>query len=268
MLGLIAANVRRRATRTALTAAGISVGVAAVVALLALSTGLNRTAGQLIHLGKADLGLFQADASDPTTSLLPLSLLRKIRSDPDVLAATPLQMVVSAIPSSPASFVFGVDPNGFVAQRLVYAQGHGLRNGEADVGDVLAAQLHLHLGSTIKLSGRRFPVLAIFHSGVPFEDQGVITTLADAQSLAGRTSGEATTIAVRLQPRIPAAAGARSLSKELPGVEVIDDPTAAVRAGEQRADQQGGPADRGARADHRCAVGRQHDARCDPRAPA
>ncbi len=48
MLALIAANVRQRSARTSLTAAGISVGVAAVVALLALSAGLNRTAGQLV----------------------------------------------------------------------------------------------------------------------------------------------------------------------------------------------------------------------------
>ena len=65
MLGLIKANVFRRSARTALTAAGIAVGVAAIVALLALSAGLNNTAGQLVHLGRADLGLFQRDAGDP-----------------------------------------------------------------------------------------------------------------------------------------------------------------------------------------------------------
>ena len=79
MLGLITANIQRRRARTNLTAAGISVGVAAVVALLALSAGLNQTAGQLVHLGRADLGLFQREAADPTTSVLPLSLLRNVR---------------------------------------------------------------------------------------------------------------------------------------------------------------------------------------------
>ncbi len=60
------------------TAAGIAVGVAAIVALLALSDGLNQTAGQLVHLGRADLGLFQKGASDPTASALPLSLLPRV----------------------------------------------------------------------------------------------------------------------------------------------------------------------------------------------
>ena len=81
MLGLIAANVRRRRARTFLTAAGIAVGVAALVALLALSAGLNRTAGQLVRLGGADLGLFQRDAGDPRSSVLPLSMLKRLRAE-------------------------------------------------------------------------------------------------------------------------------------------------------------------------------------------
>ena len=51
MFSLIVANVRRRRGRTALTALGIAVGVASVVALLALSSGLDNTAGQLVHGG-------------------------------------------------------------------------------------------------------------------------------------------------------------------------------------------------------------------------
>ena len=231
MISLITANVRRRRARTALTAAGIAVGVAAVVALLALSAGLDQTAAQLVHLGKADLGLFQSDASDPTASLLPLSMLPRLRANPDVTAATPLQLVVNAVPQSPGAFVFGVDPNGFVAGRLVFTAGGGVRTGEADVGDLLAGALHLHVGGTIKLAGRKFPIRAIYHSGVPFEDQGVIMSLADAQSLAGRTSDEATTIAVRLAPQVTAASAVRSLQHEFPGVEAIDDPTEAIRAG-------------------------------------
>ena len=229
--------MQRRTARTALTAAGIAVGVAAVVALLALSAGLNRTAGQLVHLGKADLGVFQADASDPTVSLLPLSLIPRIEANPDVTEATPLQMVVGAVPRSSSSFVFGVDPRGFVARRLVFTSGSGVQSGKADVGDLLASQLHLHVGGTIRLNGQAgqgnetFRIAAIFHSGVPFEDQGVITTLADAQALAGRTPQETTTIAVRLAPQVSTDSAARALQRALPGVEVIADPTEAIRAG-------------------------------------
>ena len=231
MLALIAANVRRRRARTFLTAAGIAVGVAAVAALLALSTGLNRTAGQLVHLGRADLGLFQKDASDPSASVLPLSLLARIRSQPQIVEATPIQLVVDAIPHAPGSVVLGLDRRGFVWQRLVLVRGRAAGPGRIVVGDLLAARLHTVVGSSLRVGGRTFTVAGIFHSGISNEDSGVISTLADAQALAGRTSGETTTVAVRLVPQTTIPAARRDLARAFPGLIAISDPSEAIRAG-------------------------------------
>jgi hypothetical protein len=139
-------------------------------------------------------------------------------------------MVVNAVPRAPSAFIFGIDPNGFVARRMVFTAGHGVHKGEADVGDLLAASLHARIGGKIKLGGRMFALAAVFHSGVPFEDQGVITTLADAQILAGRPPDEATTIAVRLEPQVSVATAERKLQKAFRGVSAISDPTEAIRA--------------------------------------
>ena len=231
MLGLIVANVRRRRARTTLTAAGIAVGVAAIVALLGLSAGLNNTAGQLVHLGKADLGLFQADAGDPTSSVLPLSMLRKIRAQPEVVEATPLQLVIGAVEGQPSAIVFGVQPGGFVARRLVMTAGTKPSRRRAAVGTLLATELHVRPGDAITLAKRRFIVSGIFNSGITFEDTGVITTLGDSQALAGRTPQEATTIAIRLASDTSVATAKRKLSDALPGVTAISDPSEAVRAG-------------------------------------
>src|SRR5579884_3627974 len=144
MLGLIAANFGRRRARTFLTAAGIAVGVAAVVALLA---GLNRAAQDLVHLGKGDFGVFQSDASDPTTSVLPLSLLKRIRSEPGVIDATPIQLVVNALPQQAGAVVLGLERNGFAARQLVLLAGRPASNGHVLVGDVLAPELHVATGS-------------------------------------------------------------------------------------------------------------------------
>lgn len=231
MLALIVANVRRRRGRAALTAAGISVGVAAVVALLSLSSGLTQTAAQLVHLGRADMGLFQADAGDPTSSVLPLSLLQRVRSEPWVAQATPLQLVTGAVRAAPSAIVFGLDPGGFAAGQLVFSTGQGPTPGRVVVGDGLAAQLHLHRGSTIRLAQRTFPVGGIYHSGVAYEDLGVITTLRDAQALAGRTRDEVTTIAVRLRPTVSLARAEQAFAHGFPGILAISDPGEAVRAG-------------------------------------
>lgn len=231
MFGLILANVRRRRARAGLTAAGIAVGVAAVVALLSLSAGLNRTAAGLVHLGRADLGLFQADAGDPTSSVLPLSLLRRVRAEPWVAQATPLQLVIGAIRADPSAIMFGVDPRGFAARELVYTAGHGPSPGNVVLGDTLAGQLHLRLGSTLAAGRRRIRVAGIYHTGLPYEDLGAITSLTDAQSLAGRTPDEVTTIAVRLTRTVSVAKARRRFAEAFPGVSAISDPGEAVRAG-------------------------------------
>ena len=189
MLALIAANVRRRKLRTGLTAAGIAVGVAAIVALLALSSGLNQTAGQLVNLGRADFSVFQAGAADPTSSVLPLSLATRIRAQRGIAQVTPMQLVVQAVAQEPGAILMGIDPNGFVAHYLVVTSGTGVGPGRADVGNVLAGQLHARVGSRVRLNGRSFVVAGIVHTGIPEQDSGVMTTLADAQSLAGQDLG-------------------------------------------------------------------------------
>jgi putative ABC transport system permease protein len=179
MLGLITANIQRRRARTALTAAGISVGVAAVVALLALSAGLNQTAGQLVHLGRADLGLFQKEAADPTSSVLPLSLVPRLKAQPEVADVAPIQLLVSDIRQAPGAVVLGVQPDGFVARLLVLTQGRPISPGHVDIGDGLASQVHATLGSSVRIGNRTFTVAGIYHSGITEQDSGAMITLSD-----------------------------------------------------------------------------------------
>ena len=57
-----------------------------IVALLSIAAGVHNTANDLIHVGRADFGLFQKDVTDLTKSLLPETLEqhgdRFLRADP------------------------------------------------------------------------------------------------------------------------------------------------------------------------------------------
>src|SRR5919109_5643431 len=75
---LVWRNLLRRRVRTMLTAAGVAIGVGLIVALLSLTTGAKRTAGQLIHIGRADFGLFQRGVFDLTQSRLPDGLAARV----------------------------------------------------------------------------------------------------------------------------------------------------------------------------------------------
>src|SRR3954454_18435519 len=123
VLAVIGSNLIRRPARTILTATGIALGVATIVALLSVTAGLERSAGDLIHLGDADLGIFQKGVADPTSSLLPDSLARRIEREQGVEKATPLLLIVEGIPQQPSAIVFGMNTDGFVAHRQVYLPG-------------------------------------------------------------------------------------------------------------------------------------------------
>src|SRR5271157_5114255 len=143
MLALIVNNLLRRRGRTLLTALGVGVGVAMIVALLSLTQGLQKTAASFVHLGGSDLGVFQAGVSDPTASVLPASLATGLREVPAVARATPVTLLVEGIRRSPAAVVFGVEEGSFFMRNLVLVAGHLPAPGEIVVGDRLARELGL-----------------------------------------------------------------------------------------------------------------------------
>ena len=106
-------NLLRRPARTVLTASGVALGVGLIVALLSLATGVQRTAEQLIHVGRADFGLFQSDVSDFSRSLLPESLADEVAAVPGVAQTAKLKLWPSNVGEQGSFFVFGLDPNEF-----------------------------------------------------------------------------------------------------------------------------------------------------------
>jgi len=230
MLAIITTNLLRRRARTAFTAFGIAVGVAMVVALLAFTNGLERAAGQLVHLGRSDLGVFQANVSDPTASILPASLVARLASRPEVAHATPLVLLPDSISSDPPAIVFGADPAGFFSQSLVITSGRRPRQGELLIGDRLASMLHLTPGDRLTVKGRPLPIAGIYHSGILFEDIGAVLDLATAQALAGLPNEE-TDVVIQLAPNVTATAAVRDIGRTVPGIQTISDPDQALRAG-------------------------------------
>jgi putative ABC transport system permease protein len=230
MSGLIVASLRRRKARTLLTAMGIGVGVAAIVSLIALGDGLKQTASGFIHLGRADVGLFQKGISDPTASVLPTSMAAQLERQPGVAEAAPIQLLIETIPHQPSAIVFGIDPSSFAGQRLVILRGRrAAAPGEVIVGDQLADQAHIQPGAPLEIKGRAYRVAGIFHSGVTFEDSGAVMGLRTAQAIAGHPGG-ATTIAIALRRNARAGATTKAIERRFPGTVAINDPGEAARA--------------------------------------
>jgi putative ABC transport system permease protein len=231
VLAVIGSNLIRRPARTVLTAIGIALGVATIVALLSVTAGLERSAGDLIHLGDADIGIFQKGVADPTSSLLPDTLGPRIGRQHGVEAATPLLLLVEAIAQQPSAIVFGMNGEGFVAHREVYLRGRfPAGRGQVALGNRLADELHAKVGDRVKVKDRRLAVSGIYHSSTFFEDAGATLPLSTAQAIA-RRPGEATTIAIVLQPGTRTSEVRRAILLANPGLQAISSPDDAARAG-------------------------------------
>lgn len=217
-------NLLRRPARTALTAAGVALGVGLIVALLSLSTGVKKTAEELIHVGRADFGLFQADVSDFSRSLLPESMAARVGDIPGVASVAKLKLFASD-EYKEEFFVFGLEPNEFVWRRLVLLSGRQPRGEEALIGDRFAPKI----GDAVEVAPRKiFPVVGSYHSGNAFEDAGLVLPLRTVERLAHRP-GEITTVAVAVQPGLRAQTVARLVEKRFPGTVAVYEPGQAIK---------------------------------------
>ena len=228
-VSLVWRNLLRRPARTALTAAGVALGVGLIVALLSLSTGVKKTAEELIHVGRADFGLFQADVSDFSRSLLPEGIARRVAEVSGVAKTAKLKLLASDVGGEEAFFVFGLEPHEFVWRRLVLLEGRQPRGVEALVGDRGARRLGVGPGDKVEVArGRRFPVVGIYHSGDVFEDSGAVLPLRVVERLANRP-GEITTVAVAVRPGLRARTVAARVERRFPGTVAVYEPGQAIK---------------------------------------
>jgi putative ABC transport system permease protein len=228
MLGIVRVNLLRRWGRTALTGLGVAVGVTTVVALLALTGGLSRSAGDLARLGRADFGVFQAGLADLTASSLPGSIVPRIEATPGVAAASPVQIVSGSVAGDSSILLFGLEPKSFIMRRLVLVAGREPRGNELLVGVGAARRLHTAPGRSLVVGGRAFPVAGIVRSGIALEDGGVELPLATTQALS-RRPGEVSTVAVSISPGYREADLERSIERAVPGTVALGDPSEVAR---------------------------------------
>jgi len=223
VFALVRVNLQRRPGRSLLSAFGVALGVTTVVALLALTNGLNRSAASLAHLGRADFGVFQAGVSDLTASSLPNGVAGRVATLPGVVAVTPIEILSGDLAREPQTLVFGAEPTSFLAKRLVLLAGHPLQPGTVIAGSGAAAALNLHVGETLTIAGVPVPLVGIYSSGVPLEDGGLVIPLSLARRLTGRTES-ISMVAVSIAPGYSEKTVRREVERAVPGTVALGAP--------------------------------------------
>lgn len=224
---LIARNMLNRRVRTALTVLGLSVGIAAVMALTGIAWGFERSFLAIYQAKGIDLVVVRAGISNQLSSNLDMALRDRIAAVPGVADVSPSVMDTVAFEDKNLVSVLA---NGWEAGsrlfrgiRVLEGKEYGPGDGKvAMLGRVLRLNLGKNVGDELSIAGEPFRVVGIFESDSLFENGGLILPLAELQRMMGR-QGQATGFVVAAKDTSTAAVAAltKKVEAAIPGVAAV-----------------------------------------------
>ncbi|MDZ4159576.1 MAG: FtsX-like permease family protein [Anaerolineaceae bacterium] len=194
MQAIILKNLLRRKGRTILTVLGISLGVAAIIGLGAMASGLETGYSSMLAGSKADLVISQPDTFDISFSSVDDRLGDELLKIPEVAAVSAMIQGFVQTEGSPYFFVFGYPKDSFVLNRFQIVEGVSLFDRQAQrmrgkpvmLGSAAAETLDKKAGDSMRFGGSAYRVVGIYQTGDAFEDSGAVFNLPDAQELLGK----------------------------------------------------------------------------------
>jgi len=184
-LDFVLRNLLRRKVRTGLTIVGVSVAIAAVVALLSVTGGYERSSKEQFASHGVDLVVVRGGVVNYNTSPLKQDLANRIEKLPGVRAVAPVLSNSETIPGSYSPMPesgWSIDSFEFAALNLI----SGRRPEASDdhpaiLGKALADTLNGRLQDKVKIADTDFTVVGIYESGNVKENRSAVVLLGDLQ---------------------------------------------------------------------------------------
>jgi putative ABC transport system permease protein len=195
MVVLILKNLFRRKGRTILTIAGVSIGVAAIVALGAMAEGFEASYNSMLSGSQADYVISQPDAFDISMSSVDEELGEKLEAMSEVEAVSGMLEGFVQAEGIPYFFVFGYPEDSYVLSRFQIVEGDPLDAPQSSrgqgkpllLGSAVAEVMEKSPGDTIRIGESVYRVVGIYETGEAFEDSAAVLSLREAQDLLGKT---------------------------------------------------------------------------------
>ncbi len=223
---LIVRNATNRPTRTALTAIGLAVAIAAVIILVGISWNFERSFEAIYRSKRIDLIAVHAGSTNQLSSSLDARLVDRVRQIDGVSDASPTLVDTVAFEDQNLASVL---VNGWVPESLLFRgirilDGRSLRPGDDHnvlLGRVLALNLDRKVGDRLDVAGEPFTVVGTFESESLFENGALILPLTTLQKMMGR-EGQATGLVITAKSPAPESLEPlrKRIEAALPGVAV------------------------------------------------
>jgi putative ABC transport system permease protein len=215
-------NLLRRPVRTVLTVMGIGLGIGAVVALLGLAWGLERSWADGLRARKTDL-VVRKSSGGLVAQPFDESVAARIRKIEGVAASAGLLGEVLSVEEVPLMVITGREWGSFIWDSLEVVAGRfpaGPEEKSVVLGTIAAETLGKKPGDTLMIEVEEFTVVGIVDGKAVVENGSIIMALPLLQKLMQKPA-VVTFINLRLGPEAgDAKAVARKIEDELPGLRV------------------------------------------------
>jgi putative ABC transport system permease protein len=198
---IVVRGLLRRRVRTGLTLVGISIGIAAVVALVGIARGFERSWEVGLKARGTDVVV-----SNMSTSLIPkpfsASIRDRITGLPQVSATCALLVELMSIENSEMMILSAREWGGFAWENLELVSGRMPRDANEPVvvlGQTAAEVLQKKVGDPLQIEATELSVAGIVKGGALVEDGSVILSLSLLQEITGN-QGRINVIDIRVPP--------------------------------------------------------------------
>ena len=228
---MIARNLLRRRTRTALTLLGITIGITAIVTLSAMAEGLLTNFASVMAGSGADLTVAARQEAGAAIQVAVNAIDEtwgdKLRAMPEVRGVAALLYTIVPASGVPYFVVFGHEPGGFAIQRFKVTEGQGLSGGSGRaqgrslmLGKTAAKNLKKRVGDSLTIYSATYRIVGLYETGAVMEDGGAVVTLAEAQRLADQ-SRQVSMFLVQLKRPEQLEWARERIQRRLPDLQVV-----------------------------------------------
>lgn len=200
-LSIVTRGLTRRPVRTGLTLIGISIGIAAVVALVGLSRGFEKSWSTGLKARGTDIAV-----NNVGTSLTPksfdASVKDKIKDLPHVGSTDSLLVELLSIETSDLMILSAREWGGFSWENLKLLSGRMPHDGNEPavvLGQTAAEVLKKKVGDPIQIENKELTVVGIVDGGAVVENGAVILSLPLLQEITDN-KGKVNVIDIRVTP--------------------------------------------------------------------
>ena len=215
-------NLVRRRRRTLLTVAGVALGAATYMTLLAAGRGLQTQFSEAAKILGAEIVVQQQGTATPWNSVVTPEVADRLASHPGVTGVSRMVLGKTRFLDSNYFLVFGADAGDPMLSRLTIVDGAPMQpdaeTAQMLVGSIAARRFNLAARHLIETRNLRFEVAGVYQSGRAVLDSGAIVDLPVAQKMFNAGVGS-NLVFVDLEAARDPEATADEINQRLPEVE-------------------------------------------------